>query len=107
MESNKKVLGLLGLCTKAGDICFGTDACIDLITKKKIKLLIVAEDASDRTKRNLEFICNNNDTKICFYGKIDELSKAIGRNNKAVIGIKNKNFANQIEKIINGGEIIG
>lgn len=107
MESNKKVLGLLGLCTKAGDICFGTDACIDLITKKKIKLLIVAEDASDRTKRNLEFICNNNDTKICFYGKIEELSKAIGRNNKAVIGIKNKNFANQIEKIINGGEIIG
>lgn len=107
MESNKKVLGLLGLCTKAGEICFGTDACIDLITKKKIKLLIVAEDASDRTKRNLEFICNGNDTKICFYGSIEELSKAIGKNNKAVIGIKNKNFANQIEKIINGGEIIG
>lgn len=107
MESNKKVLGLLGLCTKAGCICFGTDACTDLISKKKIKLLIVAEDASDRTKRNFEFICQNNNTKIYFFGNIDDLSRAIGKSNKAVIGIKNKNFADQIEKIINGGEIIG
>lgn len=107
MENNKKILGLLGLCTKAGKIAFGTDACIDLINRNKIKLLIVANDASDRTKRNLEFICKQNNTKISFFGEIEKLSKAIGKNNKAVIGIKDINFANQIEKIINGGEIIG
>ncbi|MCI9287183.1 MAG: 50S ribosomal protein L7ae [Clostridia bacterium] len=104
---NNRVLGLIGLCTKAGKICFGTDACTDLIIKKKIELVIVANDASDRTKRNFEFICNKNNTKICFFGTIENLSKAIGKNNKAVIGIKSKDFANQIEKIINGGEIIG
>lgn len=104
---NNKVLGLIGLCTKAGKICFGTDACTDLIQKRKVDLVIVANDASDRTKRNFEFICNKNDTKICSFGTIESLSKAIGKNNKAVIGIKNKDFANQIEKIINGGEIIG
>ncbi len=107
MENSKKVLGLLGLCTKAGAICFGTESCIDLINKRKVKLIIVAEDSADRTKRNLEFICKNNNVKICFFSTIEELSKAIGKNNKAVIGIKNINFANQIEKIINGGEIIG
>ena len=106
MENNKKILGLLGLCTKAGKIAFGTDACIDLINRNKIKLLIVANDASDRTKRNLEFICKQNNTKISCLGEIEKLSKAIGKNNKAVIGIKDINFANQIEKIINGGEII-
>lgn len=104
---NNRVLGLIGLCTKAGKICFGTDACTDLIQKRKIDLVIVANDASDRTKRNFEFICNKNDTKICFLGTIESLSKAIGKSNKAVIGIKNKDFANQIDKIINGGEIIG
>lgn len=104
---NNRVFGLIGLCTKAGKICFGTDACTDLIQKRKIDLVIVANDASDRTKRNFEFICNKNDTKICFFGTIQSLSKAIGKSNKAVIGIKNKDFANQIEKIINGGEIIG
>ena len=101
------MLGLLGLCTKAGKVCFGRDACIDLIQKNKIKLVIVAVDASDRTKKDIKFICDNNDTKICFYGTIENLSKAIGKNNKAIIGIKDGNFAKQIEKIINGGEIIG
>lgn len=105
--TNKKILGLLGLCTKAGDICFGTDACIDLILRKKVKLIIVAQDAAERTKRNLEFVCKENDIKIIFLGTIEEISKAIGKDNKAVIGIKNKNFALEIEKIINGGEIIG
>lgn len=105
--TNNRVLGLLGLSTKAGKVCFGTDACIDLIERNKVKLIIVATDASDRTKRNLEFICNNNNIKICFYGTIDELSRAIGKSNKAVIGIKEENFAKQIEKIINGGEVIG
>lgn len=104
---NNKVLGLLGLCTKAGKMCFGHDSCMDLISKQKIKLLMVAQDASDRTKKEFEIACKKNNVKIYFYGKLEELSKAIGKNNKAVIGIKEENFANEIEKIINGGEIIG
>ncbi len=105
--TESKVLGLLGLCTKAGKVCFGRDACIDLIQKNKIRLVIVADDASDRTKKDIKFICDNNNTKICFYGTIEVLSKAIGKSNKAIIGIKEENFAKQIEKIINGGEVIG
>lgn len=104
---NKKIYGLLGLCTKAGKVCFGRDACIELIEKKKVKIIIVADDASDRTKKDLQFICENNNTKIYFYGTIENLSKAIGKSNKAVIGIKDENFSKQIEKIINGGEVIG
>lgn len=104
---NNKVLGLLGLCTKAGKLCFGHDSCMDLIVKQKVKLLIVAQDASDRTKKEFEMACKNNNIEIYFYGNIEELSKAIGKNNKAVIGIKEENFAKEIEKIINGGEIIG
>ncbi len=100
-------MGLLGLCAKARKIESGTDACIELIGKKKVKLIIVAVDAVDRTKRNLEFVCNKHNVKICFYGEISKLSHAIGKSNKAVIGIKEENFANQILKIINGGEIIG
>ena len=107
MTINNKILGLLGLCTKAGGICFGTDACIDLIMKKKIKLMIIAKDVSERTRNNIQKICKENDTKIIFFGTIEEISRAIGKDNKAIIGIKNKNFALEIEKIINGGEIIG
>lgn len=107
MINNQRVLGLLGLCTKAGYICFGTDSCIDLIEKNKIKLIIVADDAADRTKKNFEFLCNKKDIRISIFGNITDISKAIGKTNKAVIGIKNTSLANQIYKIINGGEIIG
>lgn len=107
MINNKRVLGLLGLCTKAGEISFGTDACIDLIQKNKVKLIIVAEDAADRTKRNFKFLCNKNNIQIVEFGTIEEVSKAIGKKNKAVIGIKNNSLSNEIYKIINGGEIIG
>ena len=41
------------------------------------------------------------------FGMKDELSKAIGKNNKAVIGIKDINLSNEIYKIICGGEAIG
>jgi ribosomal protein L7Ae-like RNA K-turn-binding protein len=105
--NNQKVLGLLGICTKAGDICSGTDICIELIKKHKIKLIIVAEDASERTKRKFEFLCKEEKIDIYFFGKIEQISKAIGKSNKAVIGIKNVNLSKEIIKIINGGEIIG
>lgn len=37
-----KIYGLLGLCTKAGDIVSGTDAVIESIETKKAKFIIVA-----------------------------------------------------------------
>lgn len=107
MTTNQKVLGLLGLCSKSGEITFGTDACIDIIKRNKTNLVLVASDASDRTKRNFEFVCNQNNIKICIFGTIEEISKAIGRVNKAVLAIKNDSLASQIYKIINGGDIIG
>lgn len=79
MENKQRVLGLLGLCTKAGEICFGTDACIDFIQKAKVKLIIVAEDAADRTKRNFEFLSKQHTIPIVIFGTIEENSKAIGK----------------------------
>ena len=41
------------------------------------------------------------------HGQIEELSKAIGKSNKAILGIKDINLSNEIQKINNGGEVIG
>jgi ribosomal protein L7Ae-like RNA K-turn-binding protein len=85
----------------------GTDACMDLIQKRKVKLIIVANDAADRTKKNFEIACKNFEIPICLYGTIENLSKAVGKPNKAIFGIKNQSFADEIKKLISGGEIIG
>lgn len=102
-----KVLGLIGLCTKAGELVFGTDACSDMIERNKIRLVLVAEDAAERTKKNFQILCERAKVPIYYFATGDEISKAIGKANKVVIGIKNKSFADQIAKLINGGEIIG
>ena len=107
MISKDRVLGLIGLCTKAGKITFGTQACLEAIERRKVKLLIVADDAADRTKQNFTYQCKNCNIPIRIFGNIEELSKAIGQNNKAVIGIREKNLSDQITKIIDGGDVIG
>lgn len=106
MEQNK-ALRLLGLATRAGKIAFGTESVIDTINKKRAKLVIVACDASDRTKRNIERIANENNIEIRIYERVESLSKSIGKENKAVISINDINFSREILKIIDGGEIIG
>ena len=104
---NNKIYGLLGLARKAGKISFGTQSCIEAIEKRKAKLVIIAEDCSDRTKKNFEDISNTANVPIRVIGTIENISKCIGQNNKAVIVVKDENFAKEIIKKIDGGEIIG
>lgn len=104
---NNKILGLLGLATRAGKTVFGTESSKEAIEKKKVKLLIVAEDAANRTKRNFEEICCKYGVPMKIMLTIDTISKSIGQNNKAIVGIKDTNFSEEILKIIDGGEIIG
>lgn len=104
---DNKILGLLGLARKANKISFGTESVLDTIERKKSKLLILANDSSERTKRNFEEISCKNNIPIKTFSTIVELSKIIGQNNKAIISVNDINFSNEILKIINGGENIG
>ena len=107
MEKSKRILGLIGLATRARKICFGSDSVEEEIKKKKVFLIIVATDASDRTKEKFKKLSEEYQTPIIMQGEIEDLSKAIGKSNKAIIGIEEQNIASEIQKINNGGEIIG
>ena len=102
-----KVYGLLGLCSKAGKIVSGMDAVSDEIKRNKIKLLIVAEDTSEKTLENIKYLAEKKNVKVVVIGNIEDNSKAIGKENRAIIGIKDKNIADGIIKIIYGGEAFG
>ena len=104
---NSKILGLLGLATRAGKTVFGAEATQEAIQKRKVKLIIVAQDAADRTKRNFEELCNKNEIPIRIILTINEISNSIGQVNKAIVGIRDINFSKEILRIIDGGEIIG
>ncbi len=107
MEENKRILGLIGLAAKARKICFGADSVEEQIKKKKVFLIIVATNSSDRTKEKFKKLSEECKVPIIEHGEIETLSKSIGKINKAIIGIEEQNIAKEIQKINNGGEIIG
>ena len=104
---DKNILGLIGLATRAGGIAFGADSVESEIKQKKVKLIILAEDASDRTKDKFKELGEKYKVPTIVVSTIEELSKTIGKKNKAIIGIKNINLANEIQKRIFGGDVIG
>lgn len=102
-----KVYGLLGISAKAGKVFAGTDLVLEEMSKNKVKLVIIAEDASEKSIKNMKYYCNKQNVELIVYGTINENSKAIGKRNKAIIAIKDTNLANAIKKVIHGGEEFG
>lgn len=92
-----KIYGLLGLCIKAGKLSFGTEAVLEKINRNKAKLVIIAKDTSEKSKKRIIDICKRENIQYCIFGNIFENSMAIGKVNKAIIAIEDKNFAEAIK----------
>mgnify|MGYP001296028926 CR=1 FL=1 len=96
---NNAFLTLLGFAQKAGKLVAGEDTVHIALKKRKVKLLIVAGDASDNTKDRA------NQWKASFGVELldvldkDTLSQAIGKSNRALIGVVDQGFATQMLKL--------
>ena len=104
---NSKILGLIGLAARARKVSFGADSVELEAQKNKVYLIILAQDSSSRTKEKIQKISEKYNIPIIITQTIEELSKAIGKSNKAILGIEDINLASEIQKINNGGEAIG
>ena len=94
----KKILSLFGLMTKAGKLASGEFQTETAIKSKTAFLVIVAEDASDNTKKLFQDKCSFYKVPILFWGTKEELGHAIGKEYRASLAILDKGFA---EAIIN------
>ena len=83
------------------------DAVSDELNRNKLKMIILAKDASEKTSKNIKFLAEKKKVPIIEIGTILQNSKAIGKENRAIIGIKDKNIAEGMKKIICGGEAFG
>lgn len=89
---------------KRGRLFLGYEIVLEEMKKKKIKLVIIAEDASQKTKENVKFISEKLKIPLIIFGDIESNSKAIGKKERAVIGITDSGLASAIQKLIIGGE---
>lgn len=96
----QKFLTMLGFAMKSGKIITGDDTCEMFMKKRKIKLLIVAADASENTKDKFRFLTKQAEVQIIEISTKEELSQAIGKYNRAVIGITDRKFSNALLKLV-------
>ena len=93
-----KILNNLGLCFKAGKLIHGTDSVILGIQTKKVKLIFLANDASENTKKKIKDKANYYSVEVNEEYTSSELSGAIGKNGRMVLGIADENFLKILKK---------
>ena len=95
---NNRVLSLIGLATKAGKTVSGEFSTEKSVKTGKGLLVIVAEDASENTKKKFRNMCEFYQVPIYFYKDKDTLGHAMGKEFRASLAIQDENFAKAIMK---------
>jgi len=98
---NDKVMGMLGLARRAGKIIFGSDAAVSAVRSGGAKLVIMAEDASERTKKLMTNKCKSFSVPLYVFSNATELGNKIGKSDISVLAVSDKNFAKAIESLLN------
>ena len=93
-----KALSLIGLATKAGKTVSGEFSTEKEVKSKRAALVIVADDASDNTKKKFKNMCDYYHVPICFYKDKDTLGHAMGKQFRASLAILDEGFAKGIRK---------
>ena len=106
LRKKDKVLSLIGLAMKAGRCASGEMMTENETKAGKAKLVIVASDASENTKKKFRDMCKFYRVPICFYGDKDTLGHAMGKEFRASLAILDEGFADGILKELKDREDI-
>lgn len=106
--TENKILSYIGLATKSGNVVSGEFSTEKALKEKKAKLVIIAEDASDNTKKKFTDMCEYRNVKYYFFKDKWTLGHAMGREARAMLALLDKGLAAAIEKqFLIGGNING
>lgn len=95
----KNTMGVIGLAARARGIVIGTNQVLEAIRGRKAKLVLIACDVSDNTRKSLT-------DKSAYYSTeiretditTEELGRAVGHSNTAAIAFTDLNFVKAYEK---------
>lgn len=101
MRTNEeKIYSFLGLAMRASKLVSGDDSTLLELKRGNVKLVIVANDASDNTKKLFKDKSSYRNIPYIYFSTKLQLGLAIGKAPRAAIGIKDVNFANKIAELI-------
>lgn len=98
--NDEKLSSLLGLAQKAGKLASGELSVEKAVRSGKAKLLIVACDASDGTKKKYRDTANYYRVPLFEQLTKERLGLSIGKNERAALAVIDQNFGNALLKLL-------
>ncbi|MCD6551672.1 L7Ae/L30e/S12e/Gadd45 family ribosomal protein [Thermotoga sp.] len=100
-QIEKKVYSYIGFAVRARKVVFGKERIRAYIrAPRKKKLIIIAEDASDRTKRDTIVRCENKNVPYIIMFTKEELGRLLDKPGVSVIGLEEDSLIEAIEKVV-------
>lgn len=99
----EKILTLIGFAYKSRNLVSGEGITLEYIKSNKVKIVFIANDASENTRKRISDKCKFRSIELIDIFTRFEIGKAIGKDERVVLGITDENFANSIKKLLGGG----
>ena len=100
VEYMEKILGMIGLAKRARALCAGGFLSEDAIKSGNAKFVIIASDASDRSKKNIINSCEYYKVPYVEFSDMQSLGKVTGGGEKSVLAVTDMNFAKALKEKI-------
>ena len=102
MEENveRKLTNLLSMASRARRIVSGMTNCVEAIKKNEAKIILVAEDAKDRTKKEIFELSEKFSVRAYEILTKKALGNALGKEERAIVGVLDEGFSKAVEKIL-------
>ena len=104
MSKPDRVLSMMSIAAKGRNLVSGEFAVEKAVKMGMAYLVIVAEDASDNTKKQFRNMCEFYEVPMVVYGNKDTLGHFIGMQMRANIAITDEGIANSILKSVHNGK---
>ena len=100
MEKETKIKSMLGLARRSGQMESGVRPVEHGLKHGRLQVVLIATDASDATKRKIEYSVR--DSGVAFFSFLtkDLLGQVTGQSDKAVIGIRNGAIAEVVISLL-------
>lgn len=99
MRETEKLVQMIGMSRRAGALIMGFDSVLSSVKEKKIQTVFLLNNASAKTKKEVNFYAEKTSTKVIELPlSMEELHPILGRK-VAVLGVSQESLANRIVEL--------
>ena len=98
--NRSKLESYMGFAARSGNMVTGYNTCLLMMKKRQIKLLIIASDLSENTKKKMLARSSAGSVRYRIFADAESLSSMTGKKGKGIFGITDTHFAEIIEEEI-------